>query len=134
MLGLAVVGTIVLIAADGAEASEGGAPATWVGIVKIVLGVLLLLVAARQWRGRQRGAGEARLPGWVQAIDTFSVPRAAGVAAMLSGVNPKNLLLTAAAAAAIAQTGASTGDQAVALAYSSCWQPSARAYRWRSTS
>ena len=34
----------------------------------------------------------------------------------LSAVNPKNLLLTVGAAAAIAQTGAETGEQAVALA------------------
>ena len=34
----------------------------------------------------------------------------------LSAVNPKNLLLVVGAAAAIAQTGASTGSQAVALA------------------
>jgi threonine/homoserine/homoserine lactone efflux protein len=35
---------------------------------------------------------------------------------LLSAVNPKNLLLTVGAGAAIAQTGASTLDQAVALA------------------
>jgi threonine/homoserine/homoserine lactone efflux protein len=36
--------------------------------------------------------------------------------ALLSGVNPKNLLLTLGAATAIAQTGIDTGEQAVALA------------------
>jgi threonine/homoserine/homoserine lactone efflux protein len=40
----------------------------------------------------------------------------AGFGVILSAVNPKNLLLTVGAAAAIAQTGASTGAQAVALA------------------
>src|SRR4051794_33091888 len=35
---------------------------------------------------------------------------------LLSAVNPKNLLLVVGAAAAIAQTGASTGSEAVALA------------------
>ena len=34
----------------------------------------------------------------------------------LSAINPKNLVLTVGAAAAIAQTGISSGDQAVALA------------------
>lgn len=116
MLGLAVVGTIVLLASSGAEASESGAPATWVSVVKIVLGVLLLLVAARQWRGRPHGDTEPELPGWMKSIDTFTAPRAAGIAVVLSAVNPKNLILTVGAAAAIAQTGVSTGDQAVALA------------------
>ncbi len=35
---------------------------------------------------------------------------------LLSALNPKNLILVVGAAAAIAQTGVSTGDQAVALA------------------
>jgi threonine/homoserine/homoserine lactone efflux protein len=116
IVGLTLLGTIVLFAASGAEASESGAPATWVSVLKIVLGVLLLLVAARQWRGRPHGEVEPELPGWMRTIDTFTAPRSAGIAAVLSTINPKNLILTVAAGAAIAQTGASTGDQAVALA------------------
>jgi threonine/homoserine/homoserine lactone efflux protein len=116
VVGLAVVGTIVLLASSGADASEDGAPATWVSWVKIGLGVLLLLVALRQWRGRPRAGTTAGLPGWMAAIDTFTPLRAGAMGLALSAINPKNLLLTVAAAAAIAQTGASTGDQAVALA------------------
>ena len=116
ILGLASVGTVLLLAASGGEASEDGAPAEWVSIVKIVLGVLLLFVAARQWRGRPRGEAEPELPKWMQTIDTFTPPKATGMALLLSAVNPKNLLLIVGASAAIAQTGVSTGDQAVALA------------------
>lgn len=116
ILGLAGVGTVLLLAASSGEASEGGAPAEWVSVVKIVLGVLLLLVAARQWRRRPRGEPEPELPKWMQTIDTFTPLKATGMAVLLSAVNPKNLLLIVGAAAAIAQTGVSTGDQAVALA------------------
>jgi threonine/homoserine/homoserine lactone efflux protein len=116
VLGLAVVGTIVLLVASGAEASENGGPAEGLSIVKLGLGVLLLVVAARQWRGRPQGDAAPELPKWMQTIDTFTPPRAGGIAFALSAVNPKNLLLTVGAGAAIAQTGASTGDQAVALA------------------
>jgi threonine/homoserine/homoserine lactone efflux protein len=114
--GLAVVGTVVLLVSSGAEASESGSPADWVNWLKIVLGVLLLGVALKQWRGRPHAGEEAPMPGWMQAIDTFRPPKAAGLAVLLSAVNPKNLLLVVAAAAAIAQTGASGGSQAVALA------------------
>ena len=55
VLGIAVLGTIVLLIASGASASEHGSPATWISIVKLVLGVLLWLLAVRQWRGRPRG-------------------------------------------------------------------------------
>lgn len=116
VLGLAAAGTIVLLASSGADASDEGAPAEWVNWLKLVLGALLLLVALRQWRGRPAEGEEAPMPKWMQAIDTFRPGRAAGLALLLSAVSPKNLLLVVGAAAAISQTGASTGDQAVALA------------------
>src|ERR1700722_9817412 len=53
--GLAVAGTIVLLLASGASASRSGAPADWVSVVKILLGILLLLLAVKQWHGRPRG-------------------------------------------------------------------------------
>ena len=116
VLGLAVVGAIVLAVAGAAGANEDAGPATWVDVTKIVLGVLLALVAVRQWRGRPRGGAGGELPKWMRTIDSFTPGRSLAIAAALSGVNPKNLLLTVAAAAAIAQTGAPTGEQAAALA------------------
>jgi threonine/homoserine/homoserine lactone efflux protein len=114
--GLAVVGTVVLLVSSGAEASEGGGPADWVNVLKIVLGVLLLAVALRQWQGRPRAGESPAMPKWMLAIDTFNAPKAGGLGVLLSAVNPKNLLLVVGAAAAIAQTGTSAGNQAVALA------------------
>ena len=116
VIGLAALGTVLLVAAGGAEASSNGAPEEWVSLVKIVLGVLLLLVAARQWRGRPRGDAQPELPAWMKTIDTFTPPKAFGMGILLSAANPKNLILVVGAAAAIAQTGVSTRDQAVALA------------------
>src|SRR3954453_443258 len=55
LLGLGIVGAIVILAADPAGATDDAAPATWVSGLQLVLGILLLLVAARQWRGRPRG-------------------------------------------------------------------------------
>jgi threonine/homoserine/homoserine lactone efflux protein len=116
LVGLTAVGTIVLVVSSGADASEEGQPATWVSILKLGLGVLLLGIAARQWRGRPRGDADAPLPKWMDAIDRFTPARATAMALALSAINPKNLVLTVGAAAAIAQTGASTGGQAAALA------------------
>src|SRR4051794_35884692 len=62
VLGLAVVATIVLLVAGGAGANDGGEPATWVDVLKLALGALLLLLAARQWRGRPRAGESAELP------------------------------------------------------------------------
>ncbi len=82
--------------------------------VKIVLGVLLLLVAVRQFRGRPHGDEEPQMPKWLATIDKTTPVAAVGLAAALSGANPKNLLLAVAGAAAIAQTGIPGGEQAIA--------------------
>lgn len=116
IVGLAVVGTVVLLVAGRATASRHGTPTTWVGILKIVLGAMLLLLAVRRWRGRPGHDAQPELPAWMKTVDKFTPIRSAAVAALLSGVNPKNLLLTIGCGAAIAQTGTSTGSQAVALA------------------
>ena len=52
IIGLAAVGAIVLVVSGSADATDAAGPATWVSWLKIVLGVLSLLLAIRQWRGR----------------------------------------------------------------------------------
>lgn len=114
LIGLGIVGAIVLAVAGTGSASKSGSPAAWVSWVKIALGVLLLLVAVRQFRSRPRGDEEPQMPKWMATIDKASPPAALGVAAVLSGANPKNLLLAIGGAAAIAQTGIPGGQQAIA--------------------
>jgi threonine/homoserine/homoserine lactone efflux protein len=110
--GLFALGTIVLLVSSGIDASDDGEPATWVNWLKLVLGALLLFIALKQWRGRN-ASGEP--PKWMTAIDHFTPVKALGLGVLLSAVNPKNLLLTVAAAAAIAQTGISGVQQEIAL-------------------
>src|SRR5438445_4514850 len=93
LIGLGIVGAIVLAIAGPGGASKSGAPATWVSWLKIALGVLLLLVAVRQSRGRPRGDEEPQMPKWMASIDKTTPVAALGLAAVLSGANPKNLLL-----------------------------------------
>lgn len=114
--GLAVLGTVVLLISGGVGASSAGEPATWVGVLKLVLGGLLLVMALQQWRGRPRGDESPELPKWMAAIDRFGGGRSLGFGVLLSAANPKNALLTVGAAAAIAQAGIDAGKEAVALA------------------
>jgi threonine/homoserine/homoserine lactone efflux protein len=117
ILGLVVVGVIVLLVAGGISASSSTAqPKTWVSVLKLILGLLLALVAVRQWRRRPGAGSEPGMPGWMKTIDSFSAAKSLGLAALLSGLNPKNLLLTVSAAAAIAQAGISAGQQAIVFA------------------
>jgi Sap, sulfolipid-1-addressing protein len=112
--GLAVVGAIALSLVGVSPSSNASGPATWASVLKLVLGVLLLALAFRSWKARPEPGQEVPMPKWMNAIDTFTAPKAAGIAFFLSSINPKNLLLIIAGAAAVAQTGASGADQAVA--------------------
>jgi heme/copper-type cytochrome/quinol oxidase subunit 3 len=116
LAGLSIIGAITLVSASGNATSGTGEPATWANVLKLVFGVLFVLIAARTWHGRPKPGEEAAMPKWMQAIDTFTAPKSLGMGALLSGLNPKNLALTIAAATAIAQTGISGGQEAVALA------------------
>jgi threonine/homoserine/homoserine lactone efflux protein len=116
MLGLAVVGALALSAASGANASDDGGPATWVSVLKLVLGLAALLLGVKQFRGRSHSNTEPDTPKWMQALHTFTPIKAAGTGAALSALNPKNLLLAVAGAATIAQTGIDAGEQAIAYA------------------
>ncbi|MBO8188189.1 GAP family protein [Streptomyces spirodelae] len=117
-LGLALVGTLVLLVSGGAGPSQQGQPADWVSALDLALGVLLLWVAVTHWRQRPRGGEdeEVALPKWMHAVDSFTPLKAGALGIALSALNPKNLLLVIAAAATIARTGTSSGAQAVALA------------------
>ena len=111
--GLTLVGTVILLAASGAGASDGGEPATWVSAVELVLGTVLVCLAIRQWADRNV---DKPAPKWMQAMDALKPGKTAGLAILLSALNPKNLILTAGAAAAIAGTGIPASEQAIALA------------------
>lgn len=115
IVGIAALGSIVLLVAGAATPDASGPPA-WASVVKIVLGVLLLLLAVSQWRGRPREGASPRPPRWMSAIDALTPVKAFGLAVLLGAVNPKNLLLVVSGAAAIAAATPETSEQLGALA------------------
>ena len=117
LVGLAVVGVVVLLI-PGLQAG-GGEPSTATGIVKDVLGLLLLLllllVGIRAWRSRPAAGQEAKMPGWMEKIDGMSSPTALGMGLLLSALNPKNLLLAVGGATTITVSGLTTSQEYIAL-------------------
>lgn len=114
-LGLAAVGAVALVLAGVADGSDGGEPATWVSVLLLGLGLLLVALAAKQWQARSGPGEETPVPGWMRRMDDFSVAKAGAAGIALSAVNPKNMLLTVAAAAEIAEVGLSAGEQVAVL-------------------
>jgi len=109
--GLTAVTTVIVLLTSGAGDSTGTARA--VDLLKVALGVLLLVLAAKKWKGRPRHGEGPATPGWMATLDSVEPARAMLLGATLSA-NPKNLALTAAAAASIAEAQLGGRDTAVA--------------------
>lgn len=75
------------------RSSDAGHPLE--GVIKLALGVLLLLLALRQWRRRPKKHEEPKLPKWMTSIDSATFASALGLGLFLAVVNPKNLILSA---------------------------------------
>jgi hypothetical protein len=112
VVGIAVALTIVAVVVDPVDDSGDSGPSALSGWLRIALGVLLVLLAVRQWRGRPRHGEPTTLPRWMAAVDDVTPARAAGLGALLSGLNPKNLALCAAGGVAIGSSGLN-GSEAV---------------------
>ncbi|WP_226435595.1 GAP family protein [Rhodococcus yananensis] len=101
VMGIVVVTGLVVLASgtiDSNGADNGSPAASW---TKIVLGTALVVLAIAQWRRRT----DTEVPGWMKAIDEFTFLRATGLGMLLSGVNPKNLLLCVSAGITIGTAG-----------------------------
>lgn len=114
-LALAVVSFVVYFASDAGDAATSDTASDTISWGKVVFGVLFLLLAARNWRSRPEPGAAPQIPKWMASIDSLAPAKAFGLGVLLAGLNPKNLLLTVAAAAGLAQLGLSTGDAVVSL-------------------
>jgi threonine/homoserine/homoserine lactone efflux protein len=116
VLGIVVAVTVFTLLSSFLPADDDDASQPIKGVVQLVLGILLLLLALRQWRGRPKAGAEPTLPKWMQAIDTITFPKALGLGFLLSAVNPKNLLLAASAGVTIGSAGLDAGSTVVVIA------------------
>jgi hypothetical protein len=110
VVALAIVSGIVYALADQAEAATDSTASDTIAWSKIVFGALFLLLAARNWRHRPTAGAQPEMPKWMAGIDALKPGKALGLGLLLAGINPKNLMLAAAAGAGLAQLGLSTGD------------------------
>jgi hypothetical protein len=91
-------------------------PSTLSYILRLLLGAILLFLAFRRWRNRPRPREEKALPSWMKTLEEATPVAALGFGAMLSGLNPKNLAFTVAAAVAIAQAELTAGQTLIPVA------------------
>ncbi|NKS53602.1 GAP family protein [Rhodococcus hoagii] len=113
ILGIAV-GYVVFVAIGSAidlsSNSDGNAVTA---TIRLVLGVLLLALAVKQWRTRPAPGEEPSMPAWLAAIDKVTPGKALALGAGLSAINPKNLLMIVGAAVSVSQLDVGVGAKTV---------------------
>ena len=75
LLGIFIATVFFVILSSAVSTSDDGPSAT-VSWIKLALGVLLLAVGVKQWRGR---SGEHETPKWMQAIDEMTAVKGLGL-------------------------------------------------------
>jgi threonine/homoserine/homoserine lactone efflux protein len=116
IVAMTAVGAILLAVVGSSNPTDNGAPADWSSTLKLVLGIVLLGLAVKQWRNRPQPGEDAEMPKWMDAVEEFTPVKSAGLGVVVSVVNPKNLILIIGGATAISQTNAAGSDQAIAWA------------------
>jgi threonine/homoserine/homoserine lactone efflux protein len=98
-------------AADNPD-STSSAIADW---ARVIAGAALIVLGARKWRRRPRPGDVEAPPGWMTKLDEATAGKAFVLGVLLSGINPKNFVLTASAATSMAETGIDGTDLLVAV-------------------
>jgi threonine/homoserine/homoserine lactone efflux protein len=113
--GLTIVSVLVVLIASGAS-DPGSDAATGISWFMAGIGLLFLVMAAQQWKKRPKRGEAPEMPSWVASVNSVSPGKALLLGMALSGANPKNLALTLAASAAIANAELGGADTALAIA------------------
>lgn len=106
-----VVATTIFVFLGGAIDSDDG-PSTAAAWIKLGLGLLLLAEGVREWRGR---TASAATPTWMSAIDEMNPVTGFGIGFALAAINPKNLIMCAAAGVTVGSGSLGASGEVVAV-------------------
>jgi threonine/homoserine/homoserine lactone efflux protein len=109
---VAVVTSVVFAGSGDAESTSS----TVADVLRVVGGTALIAGGVRKWWTRPRGDVPATSPGWMATLDQATGRRALTIGALLSGANPKTIVLTASAVTSMIDAGASGSELVAAVA------------------
>jgi threonine/homoserine/homoserine lactone efflux protein len=115
ILGIVIAVVVFALLAAVIPQSDTDQPQPVAGVIKILLGLLMLFLALKQWRGRPHPGDEPTLPKWMSAIDTMTAGKGFGLGFLLAAVNPKNLLMAISAGVIIGSAALPAGAAAIAV-------------------
>jgi threonine/homoserine/homoserine lactone efflux protein len=110
--GILVSLTIFTLASHVLPTPDDGSTGSVAAIIRIVLGVVLVGLAVKQWRARPHGNEEASLPAWISSIDSMKPGKSLSIGFLLAALNPKNIIFSLTAGLSVGTAGL-TGTEAV---------------------
>jgi hypothetical protein len=113
ILGILTVGFVVFLV-PGIDTARGE-PTALSGVLRIVLGFILLFLSMRRWRYRAAPGESPEVPGLFVHLDQMGVGQSWTTGFLLASINPKNLFLTVAGAATIDASMLGKEAQVIAL-------------------
>ena len=116
VVGIVVVTVVAMLLVGLAANRSGGRPSTVSSVLKVGFGLLLVVLAAREWRKRPKPGETAVTPKWMSAIDSFTFGKALGLGLVLLLDPTVNLPLCLTAGTTIGAAHLSAGGDVVAVA------------------
>ncbi len=97
LIGVIVPVTVTSLIANILPESGGAESAPIAGVLRLLLGALLIYLAVEQWRLRPLPGRPGVLPRWMTATDDMTAPQGIALGFGLGALAPKNLVLGIAA-------------------------------------
>jgi Sap, sulfolipid-1-addressing protein len=109
VVGVGVILGVLVVVANAINLTKSGT-SKGAATLQLVLGILLLVAAIRQFRGRPPAGVAAPTPKWMDGIAGFTPAKSLGIGATIGAANPKNIAVGLASAVAISSAGLSSGQ------------------------
>lgn len=113
---IAGIGAVAGIAVATGLFDTSDDPSDRRGWIRLTIGVVLIVAAARRWQTRPHRDDEPSTPPLMRAVDGAGTVGVLGIGFALAALNPKDMLLAAAGGAEIASADLAGGSTVVALA------------------
>jgi hypothetical protein len=89
IIAMAVAGAILLAVVGSSDPTDNGAPSDSTSTLKLVLGILLVGLAVKQWRERPKPGEDAPMPKWMDTVEGFTPAKSAGLGVLVSVGTPR---------------------------------------------
>ncbi|MGC4108123.1 MAG: GAP family protein [Thermomicrobiales bacterium] len=115
VVGMAILAVVLTAVASVVPEGDSDHPRHWIGVLQLVLGVLLILLAAKKIATRPTGDAEAEMPAMLGRLAETTPGRSVLVGFVAAAVNPKHVAFVLPVGTLVVDYGLSRGEVGIAL-------------------